>query len=97
MRQAKVTRHPWLVACGANMCLADSEKSLWFQRELMHVVPKEASTCRSKDSKGERIERTCDCVIACHSIRGNISQMKVVEDFQPRPHEAVSSMVEREE
>ena len=53
VKQAKTTRHPWLVACYANMCPDDFEKSLWFQRELMHVVaPKEASTCRSKDSKG---------------------------------------------
>ena len=40
-----------------------------------------ASTCRSKDSKGE-FERTNDYVIACHSFRVRISQMKVVEDFE---------------
>ena len=45
VRQTKVTRDPWLVACDANMCQQDFEKCLWFQRELMHVVaPKEAST-----------------------------------------------------
>ena len=34
-------------ACDANMCPKDFEKSLWFQRNLLHVVvPKEASTCR---------------------------------------------------
>ena len=48
------TRHPWLIACDANMCPKDFEKSLWFQRNRMHVVaPKEASTCRSKGPKGE--------------------------------------------
>ena len=46
------------------------------------VAPKEASTCRSKDSKGERFERTNDYVVAC--------EMKVVEDFEWRPHKAVS-------
>ena len=43
---------------------------------------------------GEWIERTCDCVIAWHSLRGRISQMKVVEDFESRPHKAVSFVVE---
>ena len=54
VRRAKTTRHPWLVACDVNMCPEDFEKSLWFQRELMHVVaPKEVSTCRYKDWHGE--------------------------------------------
>ena len=57
----------------------------------MHVVaPKETSTCRSKSPKGEWIEKTCDYVIACNSLRGKITQMKVVEDFESRPHKAVS-------
>ena len=44
----------------------------------MHVVaPTEASTCRSKDSKG-CIERPCDYVIACISFEREISQMKLV-------------------
>ena len=89
VREANVTRHPWLVACDANMCPEDFEKSPWFQKELMHVVaPKEASTCRSMDSKGEWVERTNDYVMVCHSLRRNISQMKVVENFESRPHKA---------
>ena len=59
VKQAKdTTRHPWwLVACDANMCPEDFEKSLWFQREQMYVVaPKEASTCRSKGPNGESKE-----------------------------------------
>ena len=98
VRHANVTRHPWLAACDANMCPEEFEKSLWFHRELMHVVaPKEASTCRSKDSKGEWIERTHDYVFACHSLRVEISQIKVVEDFESRPHKAVSFVVLREQ
>ena len=62
----------------------------------MHVVaPKEASTCRSKGSEGEWIEITYDFVIACHTS-GNISQVKVVEDFESRLHQAVSFVVERD-
>ena len=40
------------------------------------VVPKEASTCRSKSPKGELIERTYDCVIASRSLKGKITQME---------------------
>ena len=70
----------------ANICPEDFEKSLRFQRERMHVVvPKEASTCRSKDLKGNWTERTDDYVVACPSLRVKISQMKVVEDFESRP------------
>ena len=53
----------------------------------MHVVvPKEASTCRSKGPKGEWIERTYDYVIASGSLTGKISQMEVAEDFESKPH-----------
>ena len=93
VKQAKVTRHPWLIARDANMCPEDFEKSLW---QMCVVAPKEAQTCRSKGSQGEWIERTCDYVIACRSLRGKFSQMKVVEDFESRPHKAVSFVVERD-
>ena len=48
------------------------------------------TTCRSKGPKGEWIERTNDEVIASGSLKGNILQMEVVEDFESRPHEAVN-------
>ena len=63
----------------------------------MHVVaPKEASTCRSKGPQGEWIERTFDYVIASGSLKGKISQMEVVGDFESRPNRAVSRVVKRE-
>ena len=62
---------------------------------MFTVAPKEASTCRSKGPQGEWIERTCDYVIASHSLRGEIAQMEVMEDFESRPHNAVSFVVER--
>ena len=48
-----------------------------------------------KGPRGEWVEKTDDHVIACNGLRRKISQMEVVEDFQSRPHKAVS-FVERE-
>ena len=91
LKQARTTRHPRLIACDAKMCPEDFGRSLWLQRELMHVVvPKEASACRSKGPKGEWIERTYDYVVASGSLYGKISQMEVVEEFESRLHKAVS-------
>ena len=70
LKRARTTKHPWLTACDANMCPEDFEKSLWFQREQMHVVaPQEASTCRSKGPEGEWIQRTHHYVIASGSLK----------------------------
>ena len=33
--------------------------------------------------------------IACDSLKGKISNMKVIEDFESRPHKAVTFVVER--
>ena len=54
------------------------------------IVPEGASSCRSKCAKGEWVEKVNDYVIACNSHKGKISQMKVVEDFESRPHKAFS-------
>ena len=37
-----------------------------------------------------------DYVIASGSLKGKILQMEVVEDFESRPHQAVSFVVKRE-
>ena len=90
LKRARVTRHSWLVACDADMNPAEFEKNF-------HVVaPEEASTCRRKGAKGEWIEKIYDNVIACHSLKRNISQMKVVEDFESTPHKAAPFVVERD-
>ena len=49
-----------------------------------------------RPQKGEWIERTFEYVIASHSLKGKITQMEVVEDFESRPHKAASFVVERE-
>ena len=42
VRQAEVTRHPWLVACDANMCPEDFENRLWFQSRHMCMEAQKA-------------------------------------------------------
>ena len=39
------------------------------------VAPEKASSCRSKGTKGEWIEKVYDYVVACTSQKGKISQM----------------------
>ena len=48
-----------------------------------------------KNAKGEWVEKVYDYVIACSSLKGKISDMKVMEDFESRPHSAVTIVVER--
>ena len=50
VKQAKVTRHPLLVECDANMCPEDLERSLWFQRET-------DACCSSERSVHMQIQR----------------------------------------
>ena len=96
LKRARARKHQWLVACDANMSPVDFEKGLWCRKDQMHVVaPEGASTCRSTSAKGEWVEKVYDYVIACNSLKGKISQMKVVEDFESRPHKPVSFVVER--
>ena len=74
----------------------DVRKSLWFKSRHMFIeAPGEGvSTCRSKGPTGEFIERKYDDVIASHSLQGKIKNMDVVEDFESRPHRAVTFLVE---
>ena len=60
------------------------------------VAPREVSPCRSKGPKNEWIARTYDHVIASGGLKGKVSQMEVVEDFESRTHKAVSFVVKRE-
>ena len=49
-----------------------------------------------KSAEGKWIEKVHDHVIACDSLKGKISQVEVVEDFESRAHKAVSFLVESE-
>ena len=96
LKSARTTKHPWLTACDANVTPKDFEKSFWFRKDQMHVIaPEGVSTCRSKKCKGEWVEKVYDYVIACNSQKGKISKKKVIEDFESRPHKAVTFVVER--
>ena len=65
LQRARVTSHSWLMAFDASMSPVEFQKSLWFQRNQMHVVaPEKSSTCRSNGTKGEWIETNYDPVIA---------------------------------
>ena len=90
LKQGRTTRHPWLIACDAKMCPED------FQTRADARGGPKRSTCRSKGPKEEWIERTYDYVVASGSLKGKILQMEVVEDFESRPHKAVSFVVESE-
>ena len=75
----------------------DFERSLWFQKNRMHVVaPEKASTCRSKGTKVERMEKVLRLRHCVSQPQEEKSLVKVVEDFESRLHKAVSSVVERD-
>ena len=97
MKHVRTNRHSWLIACDANMCPEDSKKSLRFRSRHMFIkAPREGvSTGRSKGPNGELIERTYDYVVASHGLQEEIKNMEVVEDFESRPHKAVTFLVER--
>ena len=98
MKHVRTNRHPWLIACDAKMCSEDFKKSLRFQSGHMFIkAPGEGvSTGRSKGPFGELNERTYDYVIASHGLQVKIKNMEVVEDFESRPHKAVTFLVERD-
>ena len=82
LKRTGTTKNPWLIACDANMSPEDFERSLWFLKDRV-------SRCRSKNAKGEWVEKVFDYVIGCNSLKGKISQMNV-EEFESRPHKAVT-------
>ena len=96
LRRTRTTKHPWLIARDANMTPEDFERILWFRNDRMHVIaPEGVSTCRSRSAKGEWEEKVYDYVTACSSPEGTILDMQLIEDFESRPHQAVTFIVER--
>ena len=98
VKQAKTSKHPWLVACDANKEPEDVQRSLWYKRHV-HVegsARRGNLLCRSKGPHGESIELTYDDVIDSQSTQDKIKGMEVVEDFESRPHKAMTFLVERD-
>ena len=52
-------------------------------------------TCRSKVPNGAANERQHDYVIVCRLLLVKVKKINVVEDFEPRPHKAVTFQVEK--
>ena len=55
--------------------------------KCMQLHQKECQSADQQNAKGVWVEKVCDYVSACNSLKGNLSQMKVVEDFESRPQE----------
>ena len=49
LKRARVTRHPWLVACDAHTSPVDFEKSLWCWKNQMYVVVFEKASTGSQE------------------------------------------------
>ena len=97
-KHARTAKHPWLVACDANMKPEGLNMSFWFKERRLCIEASGGgmSICRSKPSNGEVIERTHNHVIARRISHGKIKSMEVVEDFESRPHKAFIFLVERD-
>ena len=80
VKQARTTRHPWLVASDANLDAGDFRRGLWFQRGgFVYGSAGSRSIHLSVHwVKGEFIERTCEYLIASKTLQGKISNMEVV-------------------
>ena len=54
LEQAKTTRHPWLIACAANMCLEDVERARgfrWTRKKFSHVSLRETASKEKSQMK----------------------------------------------
>ena len=74
VKQARTTKHPWLVACDATTDAEDFQRSLWFMEKCMFMKPREArvTSCRVTGSNGEFLERTYYHESVSKSLQGNI-------------------------
>ena len=98
VKQARTTRHRWLVACDANMDPDDFKESLWCKEKNKFNEGPVAGIPRAdlQALKGELIERTYDYAIASRSLQGEIKSMEVVVRYRSRPYKAVTFLVERD-
>ena len=78
LKRVRVARHPWLVACDANMSPVEFDKKtsgfggtgrMWCPERSFDMQVERSAT------KVFRKKKNCDYVIACDSLKGK-SQMK---------------------
>ena len=69
LKRTRTKKHPWLIACDANMSPEKLEKNTFgFEKSKLYVMaPEGVSSCRSRSAKGEWVEKVFDCVVACSS------------------------------
>ena len=79
VKQARTTKHLWLVACDATMDPTDIERGLWLKEKFMFMEPPEAivTICRATGSNGEFLERTYYYERISKSLQGNIKTSDV--------------------
>ena len=76
----------------------DLRNGSWYKSRPMFIEARGEgiSTCRRKGPNGELTQRTYDYVVASQSLQEKIKTMEVVEDFESRPHKAVTFLMERD-
>ena len=98
VKHARTTRHPcqWLVM--PTLDPKHVRNNLWFKEKCMFIDGPEGRNRHLPihGPQGELIERMFDYVIASRSLQGKFKNMEVAEDFEPRPHKAVTFLVERD-
>ena len=74
VKQARTTRHLWLVACDVTFGPTDIECGLWFKEKCTFMEPPEAivTICRATGSNGEFLERTYYYERVSKSLQGDI-------------------------
>ena len=92
VKQARTTGHQWLIARDASMGPEECKNSFWFTNRHTFI---EAPGEGDPKSRMASSPRTCDNVIATHSLQGKIKNMEVVEDFESTPHKSLSWKIQR--
>ena len=95
VKQARTTRHLWLVACDATMDPEDFNRRLWFRRSvcLFFEQPEARVTaCRSTGSNRSFLERTYHYDSVSKSLQGNIENIDMsCGKRRGRPRKCTSS------
>ena len=95
-KRASVTEHRWLAGDGTMSPVDFEKKPLVSEKPDACESSRKSVHVQVKKCEKENGLRSFMTVVACISLKGKMLQMKVVEDFESRPHKAVSSVAETE-